>query len=64
MYAMHNHSLLFGGLRRSEAVGYPHVGATFLILSGCYPGHQELDELAALLEGVLGVLFDFREPLS
>ena len=64
MYAMCKHSLLVGRLRRPKAVGYPHVGAAFLILPGCYPDHQEFDELAALLEGVLGVPFDLGEPPS
>jgi hypothetical protein len=53
-----------GGLRWPEAVGYPYVGATVHILCGCYPGYQELDELAALLESLLGVLFDLAGPLS
>ncbi len=64
MYATQKHILYTGGLRWPEAVGYRHVGATVHILSGCYPGYQELDELAALLEGLLGALFDLGEPLS
>jgi hypothetical protein len=68
MYAMHNHSLLVGGLRRPEAVGYPHVGSAILILSGCsFPlgrpvpccfgirlASEELERYKAVRSGVPG----------
>jgi hypothetical protein len=65
---MHNHSLLVGGLRRPEAVGYPHVGSAILILSGCsFPlgrpvpccfgirlASEELERYKAVRSGVPG----------
>jgi hypothetical protein len=53
-----------GTLGRPEAVGYPHVELAVLIPPGPDAGHEELDELAALLVSLLGVLFDLGEPLS
>ena len=46
------------GLGRSEAVGYPHVGAPVVVLTSRDPGYQELHEFAALLVSLGAVSLD------
>jgi hypothetical protein len=56
--ATRKHILFRIGLRRPEAVGYPHVRTPVVVLAGRDPGYQELHEFAALLVSLGAVSLD------